>query len=158
MKVEFTIPGMIRGKGRHRTFMHDSKGNQLRDAQGRPFMRTAPDEKTVQCEALVRDFASRAMRDAGAAPFLGPVFVRIFVWKMPPKSWSEKKRRAVKYVTGRPDCDNVLKLVKDAVKGIVWRDDSQVAKFSFERQYRQHDQECTILAFEELGGSEETML
>lgn len=41
--------------------------------------------------------------------------------------WHEKK----------PDLDNMIKAVKDALKGIVWRDDSQVCSLYASKKYRE---------------------
>ncbi|HDZ25419.1 hypothetical protein LCGC14_0456910 [marine sediment metagenome] len=58
-----------------------------------------------------------------------------FVFEMPiPKSWSKKKRKAaangeMPHQT-KPDIDNLIKLIADCMKGIVLRDDNQIAKLS----------------------------
>ena len=52
------------------------------------------------------------------------------IFYMPiPKSWSKKKRlEAVgQYHIKKPDSDNLLKTIKDALSGIAYIDDSQVA-------------------------------
>lgn len=36
---------------------------------------------------------------------------------------------------GRPDLDNLLKLVKDALNGLVYRDDSQIARIYASKSY-----------------------
>ena len=52
------------------------------------------------------------------------------IFYMPiPKSWSKKKKiEAVgKYHIKKPDSDNLLKTIKDALNGIAYVDDSQVS-------------------------------
>ena len=49
-----------------------------------------------------------------------------------PASISEKKRP---FPIVKPDLDNLLKAVKDALKGILWHDDSQVVKIEAEKEY-----------------------
>ena len=49
-----------------------------------------------------------------------------------PKSISEKKRPEP---IVKPDGDNLLKAVKDALTGILWHDDCQITKGGFEKVY-----------------------
>lgn len=64
-------------------------------------------------------------------PLEGPVKVVIMAYKSIPKSFSKKKRQAA--LEGRlipitkPDNDNIYKGVTDALKSIMWHDDSQIA-------------------------------
>ena len=37
--------------------------------------------------------------------------------------------------TVRPDCDNCIKLVMDALNGVFWRDDTVICKLETEKQY-----------------------
>ena len=70
-------------------------------------------------------------------PLTGPVRLAVSaVWPWP-KSWSAKKRReaGAHYKTSKPDADNVAKLVADALNGIVWLDDAQVAELRATKQY-----------------------
>src|SRR5215470_1118675 len=47
-----------------------------------------------------------------------------------PASWSKKKRAAApgQPVTKRPDADNLAKLAADALNGVVYKDDAQIAE------------------------------
>ena len=62
-------------------------------------------------------------------PTLKPVKLVVYFYMPIPKSWSKKKRlEAVgQYHIKKPDSDNLLKTVKDALNGIAYKDDSQVA-------------------------------
>lgn len=78
-------------------------------------------ERTRKYEQIVRNEAERAM--AGREPFDGPVGVRCqFCFKTPKKN-AEKEGE---WRVGRPDLDNLLKAVTDAMNGIVYNDDSQI--------------------------------
>ena len=59
------------------------------------------------------------------------------VWaKQVPASWSKKHKTESLdkvYATGTPDLDNVIKAVSDALNGIAYIDDSQVAVISASR-------------------------
>ncbi len=68
-----------------------------------------------------------------------PVKITI-VARMPiPGSWPAWKREAAAQgqiePTGKPDIDNIVKAVKDAMNGIVWDDDSQVVSIKAEKTY-----------------------
>jgi Holliday junction resolvase RusA-like endonuclease len=119
--MRFVVPGKIRGKGRPRFVRH---GN---------FVRTFTDANTVACEATVKHFASEAMR--GRPLFEGPLWLSVTVWQLHPQSWSKKRKAASVYVTGKPDADNILKLIGDACNGILWADDSQLADAHIVRKF-----------------------
>lgn len=123
--ITFTIPGEARGKGRPR---FARRGN---------FVKTYTDSKTVSFENLVALFASQAM---GARPLIeGPASVRMDIHVGIPASWSKKKRADALAgnlrPTGKPDLDNCAKLTLDALNGVVWRDDKQVAALTVTKQY-----------------------
>lgn len=76
-----------------------------------------------------------AMR--GRPPFEGPLQVAVRAYWQWPKSMSEKRRRTygAQYFTARPDGDNIMKLLGDALNGIVWRDDAQIVLHSVSKAY-----------------------
>lgn len=84
---------------------------------------------------LVTTLARRAMRDAGLKPFLGAVLLDIRIIRSVPQSWSAKRRHQAMsgeiWPIVRPDKDNLVKIVLDAMNGEVYKDDAQVCK-SFE--------------------------
>ncbi len=88
-------------------------------------------------QAVIRQFAAEAMY--GGPPFTEAIDLRIIAWLPVPQSWSRKRREAallgVVCPTGRPDLDNYLKLACDALKAIVWRDDSQVVNLTAWKRY-----------------------
>ena len=58
-----------------------------------------------------------------------PVEIEIRAWFRMPPSWSKKKKAALR-LTGhaqKPDWDNVGKAVSDALTGVCYEDDAQVA-------------------------------
>lgn len=121
MKISFTIPGRIGGKGRPR---FARRGN---------FVSTYTPAKTVSHEALVRSLAALAMGDKPV--FEGPVALSVRVTICPPPSWSKKKRAEAHFVTGKCDPDNTIKLVADAMNSVVYRDDAQLSDVVFSRRY-----------------------
>ena len=82
--------------------------------------------ETVAHEAKVRAIA----REYFPEPLAGPVFVLISSYFEPPKSWSKSKREAAigKYHTQKPDNDNIRKVILDALNGVAFADDCQVAR------------------------------
>jgi Holliday junction resolvase RusA-like endonuclease len=64
-----------------------------------------------------------------------PVELRVHVSYPWPKSWSAKKRSENTWKTSRPDADNHLKLVMDALNGILWHDDAQVCAATVTKRY-----------------------
>ena len=63
---------------------------------------------------------------------IGAVRLKCVFRLMRPPSVSERKRP---YPIVKPDLDNLVKAVKDALKGIVWVDDCQVVEMETEKRY-----------------------
>lgn len=51
------------------------------------------------------------------------------------KKWYENAKNGVVLPTSRPDVDNYVKLVKDALNGYLWLDDSQVTDIIARKRY-----------------------
>jgi Holliday junction resolvase RusA-like endonuclease len=88
-------------------------------AKGRPRMgrgRVYTPEKTRRFEQDVKLWASKQWR---AKPLTGPVKVK--VWFYLPKP----KKPKCAHPISRPDLDNYLKALLDALNGVLWADDSQ---------------------------------
>ena len=62
--------------------------------------------------------------DRPCAPAGAPVSVRILTMRPMPKS--RPKRITSEPDVYKPDCDNIAKLVLDALNGVAWSDDTQV--------------------------------
>ena len=125
MRIEFTIPGQPVGKGRPK---FARKGG---------FVRAYTPEKTASYENLVAMAAHDAMK--GKSLILGAADVTVRMYVSVPSSWSKKKIIAalageIRPIT-KPDMDNVVKGIFDAMNGIVWKDDSQVTDCSVIKRY-----------------------
>lgn len=118
--LRFVVPGPPVGKGRPRFQMRGGKPHTF-----------TPDE-TLAFEGRVRAHAAEAMRLAGVALLEGPVELRVrAVWvALASKS---KKGRPGEPKASRPDADNVLKAVADALNAVVYRDDAQVVTAHVEK-------------------------
>lgn len=123
--ITFIVPGVPVGKGRPRF------------ARQGAFVRAFTPEKTASYENLVKLAAAGAM--AGRVPMDGAADVSIALYVTPPASWSQKKQRAALagevMPTSKPDMDNVVKGIFDAMNGIVWQDDKQVVSLRVWKRY-----------------------
>lgn len=124
-EIHFFVPGQPVGKGRPRVSTRNG------------IVRNYTPEKTRSYESTVAHEAHLAM--AGAPLFEGPVGVVITALMQSPAKPSKALREALAldraWHTGRPDGDNIIKAANDAMNGIVWRDDAQVARCSFAKKY-----------------------
>ncbi len=140
-KLEFTVPGEPHTK--------------LRARHGKGF--TFQPKANLTNEDTVRTYALREMREAGQeAPHEGPLTMVVNFWFQPPKSWPRWKTDLVDESriahTAKPDIDNLLKLVKDALNTIVWLDDAQVVRVYASKHYSMA-MPCTRVTIEEWRGS-----
>ena len=125
--VDFIVPGSPIGKGRPR---FARRGN---------FVQAYTPEKTASYENLVKLKAMEAMQ--GRPPIDGPVSMELSLFIAPPASWSKRKTAEAIYgslmPTSKPDIDNVLKGICDAMNEIVFRDDKQVCDVRIIKRYGQ---------------------
>lgn len=123
--IVIQIPGVPVGKGRPRF------------ARRGAFVQTYSPEKTQNYEAVVRMAAMDAMQ--GRPPLDVPLRVNLDIVMPVPASFSRKKRDAALAddirPTTKPDVDNVMKGVLDAMNSIVWVDDKQIVSGTFEKRY-----------------------
>lgn len=115
--------------------------------KGRPRMdtryrRTYTPAKTVRAEAEIRQ-AWMLEHGDDMAGFDGPVAVRVAYAR--PLARSNPNYWAGRADIGRVDCDNVLKLVLDAINGLAFRDDRQVVSAWVGRGARlPHGEACVM--------------
>lgn len=125
--IAFTVPGTPVGKGRPKF------------ARRGAFVTTYTPEKTASYENLVKVKAEEAM--AGRPAIEGAVAVNIRLFVTPPASWSQKKQREALTgcirPTSKPDVDNVIKGVFDAMNEVVWKDDKQAVDVRVTKSYSQ---------------------
>lgn len=119
-------------------------------AKGRPkffrrgnFVGTYTPKKTEQYETNLYAFAANYAQQNAVAPTDGPVAIQVKFYMPRPKSHSKKQRENPWHVS-RPDKDNLVKAVLDAINGIFFKDDSQVCKEQSEKLYAGDNQQPGI--------------
>ncbi len=127
-KVMFHVPGKPQGKARARTFRNPKTGKSV----------SMTPENTVLYENFVKD----RFLQVGTGFYLErgkPVTLRIVARFLPPKSVSKKRR--LDMLEGRelplkkPDMDNIVKVVADALNGVAYHDDTQIAFVAAKKAY-----------------------
>lgn len=117
----FIIPATPVAKGRARSSARVA-------ANGKAFARHYTPAATRNFEALVKDFATQAMK--GGDPLTCPVDLLVeFRFSIPetwPKWKAELAAAGLVHHTKKPDCSNLVKAIEDACNGVVWKDDGQV--------------------------------
>ena len=78
-----------------------------------------------------RDFKVQALQFKPNKPLEGPIRLVVNVFKPKPKS----KKKSIVHMTTRPDLDNYIKLVEDAMNGIFFKDDSQIVEIHATKSY-----------------------
>lgn len=131
MKISFVVPGEPQALKRHRTFRRGANIGSYDPSKG---------DKA--------DFLAKALAARPASPIDGvPIDLKVTAIFSRPKSHygtgkNSKKLKAYAdvYHTKKPDADNVLKFVKDALNGVFWRDDCLVARATITKLYAQDPQ------------------
>lgn len=123
--IEFTVPGVPVGKGRPRTAVRGK------------FATLYTPKETVSYENLVKLKCEEAMQ--GTPPTDKACTVNIHATFPVAQSWSDKKKREAMagriHPTVKPDGDNILKIVCDAINGIAWLDDKQAVFSAVNKRY-----------------------
>lgn len=129
-EVRFTVHGEPVGKGRPRAVTRRSK------AKGAFIAHITP-QKTADYEAAVKEEAATAM--GFRPPVCGPVMLELRIFVGVAASWPQKRRVLALageiLPTKKPDADNVLKAVKDAMNATVYVDDCQVVDVHMRKRF-----------------------
>lgn len=133
----FVVEGEPKGQPRQRSFLLRGKGGQpIIGANGQPVVRTY-DPSTA--EGWKSQIALAARPFNKGEPIDCPLSLSCVFHFARPKSHFGTGRNsgilkdsAPRYHTGKPDMDNVIKALKDALTGIrLWRDDSLVVRYGY---------------------------
>lgn len=111
----------------------------------------------VDFKALVALYASETLKSSGYYHYpesdAKGFSVAVTIYTTPPKSFS--KRRFQLSQTGlirpksKPDLDNSVKGIMDALKGIAWKDDAEVTSLSVAKFYGDSEYFTIEIAWEE---------
>lgn len=118
--IKIVIPGPPRAWQR--------AGHRVATAKsGKHYVHSYTKNETRDAQNNIKDFAQKAMN--GRPPLDGPIDLRFVAFLPVPDSWSNKKKAAALAdqirPTTKPDFDNYSRMI-DALKAIVWVDDSRV--------------------------------
>lgn len=137
-QVIFTIPGEPRGKQRPK-FARTAKG----------VMTYTPDQ-TTNYENLVK---ISYMEQHGRTKLTGAIDAHIIGQFPIPKSTSKRRRKMMIdgeiHHTKKIDCDNLAKIILDALNGIAYDDDKQVCFLQVEKIYSENP--CVTVELKEVG-------
>lgn len=122
----FTVEGKPQGKARARTFYDNRAGK----------MRSITPAQTRSYEDLIRWKYKEA---GGIYHGESTLQVAINAFYPIPQSFSKAKRKAAEMgilrPTTKPDCDNIIKVVLDALNGVAYYDDKQVVSVFCDKHY-----------------------
>lgn len=119
---EFEIPG--------------KPGTKQRPRFNRQTGRTYTPKETASYEAQVVDFFLGKYPEH--VPVIAPVRMTIMAFYPIPASWSKKKKQAAmsgEIFPGKPDWDNVGKIISDALNEVAFKDDSQIYQCTVAKMY-----------------------
>lgn len=136
---KFTIPGMPHGKARARTFYNAKLKH----------MQSITPETTVLYENLVKTSFWDATNGENVGYMDGePLSVKIIAYFPIPKSLNKSKKEAAARgdlcPTVRPDVDNIAKCVLDALNGIAYGDDKQIAELHIKKIFTDNGPKVTV--------------
>ena len=125
MKIEFFVPGIPKTAGSKKYMGHNKKTHK-------PIIIDTC-EKGGDWRAAVQAFAVKACD--GKPLMSGPIYLHTSFYFARPKAHygtgknaQVLKPSAPKHHTKKPDTTKLLRAVEDALKGVIWHDDSQVIK------------------------------
>ena len=128
--IRLIIPGEPVAKGRPRFF-------PIRTKAGRTFGRAVTPERTRSYEVFIKELFVVAY--PGFIPQEGPLTMTVDAYLGIPKSTSRKRRAAMEggfiVPEKRPDVDNILKTAADALQGLAFLNDSQIAEAIIRKRF-----------------------
>ena len=126
-KLKFEVPGSPIGQGRPKFSTINGHAKAY------------DPEKSRNYKAYVKLLATQAMREQGFTMIDGPCCLDIMAFFEVPKSKSKKfKERALlglERPTKKPDIDNIVKALQDALNGLAYKDDSSIVYLSVAKCY-----------------------
>ena len=126
-KLKFEVPGSPIGQGRPKFSTINGHAKAY------------DPEKSRNYKAYVKLLATQAMKEQGFTMIDGPCCLDILACFEVPKSKSKKFRQAAlegrERPTKKPDIDNIVKALQDALNGLAYKDDSSIVFLSVAKCY-----------------------
>lgn len=119
-EISFFVPIEPRGKPRPRF-------NRNGGAFNHPLVK--------HVETVIREHAEEAMTFLGVEPLDGPLHLSLKIHFRHPPSWSGARQARTYWHTSKPDADNLLKIVCDALNGLAYRDDAAICTGDWDKHY-----------------------
>lgn len=142
MTCDFVVEGKPVGKGRPR---FRRMGN---------FVQTYTPANTAEYEKLVR----LRFQNAGGVITDKPVKIEIIAFFAPLKSTRKQQKADMLanriFPVKKPDCDNIAKIILDALNKIAYKDDSQVIELSVKKLYSEKAKVLVHIEEIEIAGDE----
>ena len=105
-------------------------------ARAGQYTKTYTPEKTVNYETLVKEMYALSK---GKYYENEQLLINVIAYFPIPKSKSKKVQEAMENgdlrPTKKPDCDNILKIICDALNGIAYKDDAQIVSANISKWY-----------------------
>lgn len=95
-------------------------------AKGRPIFGRSYVRTPLKTVVFENQLKALSLKYRPSTPLLGPLKLSVVFFIKSPKV---KKKKNKVYPCVRPDLDNYLKAVKDALNGLFWEDDAQVVLY-----------------------------
>lgn len=135
--TKFEVIGRVQGKSRARTFYNPKLGRS----------QSITPENTVLYENLIK--LSFQQAENKETFFNGePVAMCIEAYYKIPKSTPKKKaedmKRGLILPTKKPDADNIAKVICDALNGVAYHDDSQIASLEVNKFYTAEEEKVVV--------------
>lgn len=106
-------------------------------------------KKTAEYEKKVADTFRECFPEHKPIPKDVPLVVNVVVTKAIPKSFTKAQRKAVAemklFPTKKPDADNYLKAILDALNGVAWEDDAQIIIANVGKFYGEKPQASVVI-------------
>ncbi len=127
MIYEFEVIGEIKGKARPR--LNTYTGNIYTDSN------------TKNYENLIKQYFK--VKYPRYVPFENRVKVKIIIYLKIPQNTTKKNRKLIEEgilsPTKKPDIDNVVKIVLDALNKMAFNDDNQITQLEVEKTYSEEE-------------------
>ncbi len=136
MIFEFEIPGKITGKARPQVNTYTLKAYTP--------------QKTKDYETLIQQYFM--LKYSKFKPIEGRAEVKIVAYfSIPKKSNKENTKLMLENKispTKKPDIDNIVKIILDALNKIAFKDDNQITKLEVEKKYTNNDEKVYVKIME----------